>query len=577
MSVGAGRFGGPRFFLLAVVAAAGLFVLCVGVPLGLAQRPQLSLASGLSHDLMLAAERACLIFCADSPVLAAVQSEGVFPSDSKIFVDLPMRADPEEILKQFKLRQPTGSALHAFVSEYFEPLHNSSAPDLIPIVPVDFCERPARLQELEQPARDWALGINNIWKGLVRRTNVSMPERHSLLSARHPIVVPGGRFRESYYWDSFWIIGGLLVSGMHSTARGVISNFLDSIEVFGVIPNGGRAYYLTRSQPPLLSEMVRLYFEHTRDIALVERSIPLLEAEYASWMSGRSAVKVKGHILNRYFSNVTTPRPESWREDEATAKAAVGEVLPNVHAAAESGWDFSSRWLDNGINLTTAITADVVPVDLNTFLYRMARNIANFHSVTGNLSAAAVFSDRAEKRKCAIESVLWNGTMNQWFDFRISRHQQRPEAAVSNFVPLWGNLAEPGRLRRVTDALLSSNLLQQAGLQATVSVTGQQWDSPNGWAPLQQMVVEGLMTTNDPHAQQVGRRIAHRWLQTNFEAWQKTGAMYEKYDTGHMGSGGGGGEYTPQTGFGWTNGVVLMLLDKFGGIPSVADSSFATA
>jgi len=103
------------------------------------------------------------------------------------------------------------------------------------------------------------VALNKFWKELVRKVPDDVfdaPQRFSILRKKHPFVVPGGRFRESYYWDSYWIVLGLLACDMTLTAKGLVQNLLDDVSTYGFVPNGGRIYYLNRSQPPLLSDMV---------------------------------------------------------------------------------------------------------------------------------------------------------------------------------------------------------------------------------------------------------------------------------------------------------------------------------
>lgn len=186
------------------------------------------------------------------------------------------------------------------------------------------------------------------------------PQRYSILRRKHAVVIPGGRFRESYYWDSYWIVLGLLACDMKDTARGLVQNLLDDVADFGFVPNGGRIYYLNRSQPPLLSEMVLALVEHDPagvDAAFVQRAVGLLEAEYRFWMvEGERAVALQGpadgarHVLNRYYTASNHPRPESFREDLELAGLAdcAASFYADIAAGAESGWDFSSRWIVPG-------------------------------------------------------------------------------------------------------------------------------------------------------------------------------------------------------------------------------------
>jgi alpha,alpha-trehalase len=208
-------------------------------------------------------DRACSVYCG-GPLLAAVQTaDPPLFNDSKTFVDMPLRVDPEDALTAFAALQAhaangtvSSDALSAFVETYFMP----AGSDLVAATPLDWTATPPRLAHVANDTwRAFGLALNNIWPDLYREVNASVfaaPQRFSLLRRRAGLVLPGGRFRETYYWDSYWIVRGLLVCGMVDTARGVVQNLLDDVSDFGFVPNGGRVYYAQRSQPPLLAPMV---------------------------------------------------------------------------------------------------------------------------------------------------------------------------------------------------------------------------------------------------------------------------------------------------------------------------------
>ena len=248
------------------------------------------------------------------PLLRAIQQSG-FYEDCKTFVDMPMLHDPEEVLEDFaKLpAEPSNRDLEEFIERNFEP----AGVDLVHAEPIDFSADPEFVKRIASPElREFAYYIHSIWPQLFRRVDPAVEmyqQRHTLLALPYPVVVPGGRFRESYYWDSYWIVEGLLVSGMLTSARGVIKNLLHYIEGFGFVPNGGRCYYMDRSQPPMLSEMVATYYRHTGDAALLRQALPLLDREYAFWMSG--SLGRRGHA-------------------DAHRRRAVGLVALLVHSGA---------------------------------------------------------------------------------------------------------------------------------------------------------------------------------------------------------------------------------------------------
>lgn len=232
------------------------------------------------------------------------------------------------------------------------------------------------------------------------------PEYYSIIHVDNPVIVPGGRFIEFYYWDSYWIIRGLLLSDMTNTARGMLQNFMSIIERFGFIPNGGRIYYAQRSQPPLLAAMIKSYVEVTKDKQFGIDSVGILEHEFEYWMNNHT-VQAKGYNVCAYGGISPGPRPESYREDVETSStfktdAEKEEHYAELKAAAESGMDFSSRWFINETggqegDLTKLKTRSIVPVELNAILYWNAKIIAEFYRDGGNTSKSDEYETKAAK------------------------------------------------------------------------------------------------------------------------------------------------------------------------------------
>ncbi|KAK3076671.1 hypothetical protein LTS18_012374, partial [Coniosporium uncinatum] len=361
----------------------------------------------------------------------------------------------------------------------------------------------------------------------------------SFLPVERTFVVAGGRFREPYYWDSFWIVEGLLRTQGSFTqiALNIIENFLDFVEEFGFVPNGARVYYLNRSQPPLLTQMVRVYVEYTNDTSILARALPILEKEYDFWINNQTVdVQKNGqtYTLNQYTVENNQPRPESYREDYVQANnasfyAASGEVYneprpltdeekaqlyQNLASGAESGWDYSSRWLANpadAVNgdyfpLRSLNVVKIVPVDLNSILYYNEVCIAQFHALLGDSSAESQWNDRAATRKTAMTAVLWDEELYSYFDYNMTSNAldryiiadadaNATETAgapagyqvafsPAQFYPFWTGavpdvLMQPAAVRRAY-ARISDMLDRKAGaIPATNLVTGQQWDEPN--------------------------------------------------------------------------------------------------
>jgi neutral trehalase len=883
--------GRGRLALYALLSLLGAVALSVTIYF--ISRPKIPAVSGSPYV------RSCSVFC-HGPLLSAVQSSRLY-NDSKTFVDQPILADPEEVLAAFEASfgggrdtPPTRQEISAFVSQFFL----TAGSDTEPFVPHDYSPMPPQLARVSNATlMDFALGLNDLWLQLGRRIVDSVktyPQRFSLVWQPYPLIVPGGRFLESYYWDSYWIVLGLLRSGMTETAQGVILNLVHLLDTFGFVPNGGRVYYSLpgRSQPPMLSAMVRELYQQTGNLTFLAQIYPSLLNEYSFWMKqgdyGHAVTIQKGgkaYTLNRYVTTQLIPRPESWLEvslswrlslllhlssqrcplpslllsffslaflllqDVMTAQEAGFNITDpgaqilysEIAAGAETGWDFSSRWFGDGVDLTTSDTSRVIPVELNSLLYGVESDLAYFASVLGqkasneckvvfaaaaaattaassgstttmdassgddgqafeaavrkvmggsydrttvsaclmmqshpvcssssasssapsttvaatessdtamsatpssnyNLGWAGIkpqgrashhhtmetskqqdcsssislslssdslfFQSAASNRAEAIEALLWDDTNSKWDDLRIlgsytevlGHHQQQVQAqgtassggralsssssshkekhdmkakhielhprtaihrslkaveegkfssngkknggsssssasscttlsssapmdatsdpnlhdavrhyfassgtnavastatamtitdaddlliygvnvfpvtnfttvgSTSSYIPLFTkafDLTNTTRIKRIVKSLQNSYLFLAGGLTSTTANTTQQWDRPNGWAPLQHMVIMGLNKTQVPEAQAFARELARVWVLSNLESYRMSGFMPEKMDAAVLGRAGGGGEYAPQVGFGWSNGVVLDLICSY--------------
>nr|XP_035120681.2 trehalase isoform X2 [Callithrix jacchus] len=520
------------------------------------------------------------IYC-HGELLHQVQMAKLY-QDDKEFVDMPLSVAPEQVLQTFtELSRSHNHSipreqLQAFVQEHFQ----AKGQELQPWTPTDWKDSPHFLQKISDgKLRAWAEQLHQLWKKLGKKMKpevLSHPERFSLIYSDHPFIVPGGRFVEFYYWDSYWVMEGLLLSEMTETVKDMLQNFLDLVKTYGHVPNGGRVYYLQRSQPPLLTLMMDRYLTHTNDTAFLQENIETLVLELDFWTKNRTvsvSVGGKNYLLNRYYVPYGGPRPESYSKD-----AELANTLPEgdrealwaeLKAGAESGWDFSSRWLIGGPNpssLSSIQTSKLVPVDLNAFLCQAEELMSNFYSRLGNESQAVKYRTLRAQRLAALNTVLWDEEAGAWFDYDLENKKKNREFYPSNLTPLWaGCFSDPGVADKALKYLEDSQILTyQYGIPTSLQKTGQQWDFPNAWAPLQDLVIRGLAKAALPRAQEVAFQLAQNWIRTNFDVYSQKSAMYEKYDISNGGQPGGGGEYEVQEGFGWTNGVVLMLLDRFG-------------
>ena len=482
-----------------------------------------------------------------------VQLSGIFP-DSKEFVDARPKTTAAAIAARYdSARRTTGFVLRAFVEQNF-------------ILP-----QPAGDGYHTVASQTMVQHINALWPVLTR-TPDSVDARSSLIPLPGPYVVPGGRFREIYYWDSYFTMQGLVQSGRTDLVKEMLDNFAHLIRTIGHIPNGNRTYYLSRSQPPYFAAMVGLYARAT-DTAQALRYLDAMEQEYAFWMDGADTL-APGHafrrvvrlsdsvVLNRYWDDSDEPRPESYRPD-----VELGQTLPeslrakfyrNTRATAESGWDFSSRWMRNPKDLRTLETTDLIPVDLNSLLYNTERTIAAFAFVRngrGDDTLFRRFKQRADARQRAIRA-MYSAKAGFFFDRRWRTGElvtDRPTLAAAE--PLYFGIATDEQGKRVA-ARLAREFLKPGAFVTTTFVTGQQWDAPNGWPPLEWVTIEGVRRYGRAD---LADMAASRWLALLQRTYRETGRMMEKYDVVTANKKAGGGEYPTQDGFGWTNGVALAL------------------
>ena len=488
------------------------------------------------------------------PLFEAVQGRRIFP-DGKTFVDATPRLPIQQILADYAA-EPHGddAALRRFVEARFD-------------VPGQEGEAPAPVVAAPLPLREH---IAALWPVLTRPPLEPGPGS-SALALPAPYVVPGGRFREIYYWDSYFTMLGLKADGQNTLVEAMLENFEALIAEHGHIPNGARTYYLSRSQPPFLALMVGL--SERRDAESRRSQLRALLGEHAFWMKGSDCAVTTGacdhvvrmpdgSLLNRYWDTRDTPRDESWAEDVATAKQATdrpaAEVYRELRSGAESGWDFSSRWLDAPRDLATIQTTQIVPIDLNSLLWSLEQTIATHCRDLAEAACVTEYEARATNRRRAMNRYLWSASARRFGDWDRRTGRMTGHVSAAALYPLFVGLATPEQAAHMS-ALTQAQLLAPGGLRTTSVNTGQQWDSPNGWAPLQWVGVQGLRRYGHDR---LAEQIAMRWLHTVDRVYGETGKMLEKYDIETQRP-GGGGEYPLQDGFGWTNGVTRVLLDLY--------------
>lgn len=408
--------------------------------------------------------------------------------------------------------------------------------------------------------------IVELWNVLTRQPK---GEKSSLIPLPNPYVVPGGRFREIYYWDSYFTMLGLRISKRIDLIQNMIDNFSYLIDQFGYIPNGNRSYFIGRSQPPFYSLMVRLLAIEKGNVVLTDY-LPRLMREYQFWMAGskvlspttravhRTVLMPDGSVLNRYWDEFNTPRPESYREDvELSTKSSQKpeDLYRNLRAAAESGWDFSSRWFRDSSSFETIHTTEIIPVDLNCLLFHLEKLLSEAYHLGGDEEMAIRFTSLAAKRQSAIQQYCWSPSKKFYFDYDFKENKMKEHMTLAAAFPLFFEIAGPRHASAVAE-VLKEKFLRHGGLVTTLNNTGQQWDSPNGWAPLQWIAYRGLMNHN---LTDLALEVQSKWMGINEAVYSSSGKMTEKYDVCSDNGVASGGEYPNQDGFGWTNGVYLAM------------------
>lgn len=480
-----------------------------------------------------------------------VQRQRIY-EDGKTFVDVVPKSRIKHIQLEYKIeRENPDFNLQEFVNRHFYQLDTKTS---------DY---------VTDPSRTMREHIRALWPVLERQTH---KHQGSLIALPHPYIVPGGRFSEQFYWDSYFIMLGLAADGHWDMIDGMMKNYAYMIRKFGFIPTANRTYFLSRSQPPFLSHMVELLEKHKGKRVLVEY-LPYLLAEHAFWMKGKSKLTrggasayrrvvrmPNGAILNRYYDDDVTPRPESHHEDVTTADHTPEpeKLYTHLRAGAESGWDFSSRWFDDPTDLRTIQTTDIVPVDLNCLLYHLELTIARAYRLLKNAPAKQRFELYAERRARAVQEYCWDEHERFFVDFNTTKQRPTDTVSLAAAFALFTGIATTGQAQLVAGRL-ENDFLRLGGLVTTLHANGQQWDSPNGWASLQWVAIQGLR--NYGH-DQLADEIKHRWLTVNETVFRAKGKMIEKYDVVNESGVGGGGEYPLQDGFGWTNGVAAALIDE---------------
>lgn len=490
------------------------------------------------------------IFCAGA-IIQAVDLAQLF-GDSKTFVDKPTVGTVNKTLADFNALAINGvnnitiGAIENFVDTDFQGEGLELEAGALP----EFTDNPAFLKNVSDPlVKVWTQTVHGFWTQLVRSTNASTlctggKCDSTLIPLNHTFVVPGGRFREQYYWDSYFIIEGLIKSELFDIANNTLQNFMDEIELFGFIPNGGRIYYLNRSQPPLFVHMLFNYVQGSGDVSILKRALPLAEVELQWWLSNRtfnltSPYTNVTHAISHYAVDINSaPRPESYLEDYQTVfGAGTGDIVPNftlseqadlfaeLATGAETGWDYSSRWIKqpglgnltfNDPQLRTLNVRNTTPVCLNSMLYNARVRIADLYEMTATqttknghgksttttnqtaLARAAFHRSVASNLRAAILDLFWDPEKLAFYDFNLTSNVRNDLWSAATFYPYWNGIFPDEVLSNAQNAFGAFSAVNMVlnKFNGTVPVTwittGLQWDAPNTWPPHQYIILQAL-------------------------------------------------------------------------------------
>jgi alpha,alpha-trehalase len=405
---------------------------------------------------------------------------------------------------------------------------------------------------------------------------------HGLLYVPYPYVVPGGRFNEMYGWDSYFIQLGLLRDGELELARNMADNFLYEIAHYGMILNANRTYFLTRSQPPFLTEMILGVYDKTQDRTWLRSTLPAIDRYYTFWTTPPHLIESIG--LSRYYDLGDGPAPEVVSDErdaqgrthydrvreyyrthqvddydvarfyDRAADTLTDRFYKGDRSMRESGFDPSNRF-----GPFSAAIVDYAPVCLNVLLYRMEQDAGRINTLLGQSTAAAEWQARARRRRQRVDRYLWDSQAGLYFDYNFETGRRRPYPFATTFYPLWAGLSSPAQARRVVGNLTMFEA--PGGILTSTQTSGSQWDAPFGWAPLQLIAVGGLRRYG---YQMQADRIARKFVSLVTQDFEARHAIVEKYDvqrqSSDLASGLKFGYTTNEVGFGWTNAAILELL-----------------
>lgn len=385
--------------------------------------------------------------------------------------------------------------------------------------------------------------IEDYWPKLTR---FHPKDDESLLGLPKSYLVPAFEeghefdFNELYYWDSYFMVQGLLDKNHKELVTGVLENLLYTYERFKVIPNASRTYLMGRSQPPFLSSfIIECYQAFGLDKKWLKEAVKLAEAEYHTVWMGKT-------------------KPNSRLVHEGLSRYYDVNYLHDL-AEAESGWDYTPRFNHKALNY--------LPIDLNSLLYKYERDFGYIEKLLGNDAAAKKWEEAAETRRVTINKLMWSELKGMYYDYNYAKESRGSVNSLAAYFPMWAGLADEHQAAKLVGSLkrferkggLSTTDAPQVGALVPGAMPTQ-WAYPNGWAPLHFIVVKGLQRYG---YHEDAKRIAMKWLKTNLNWFNKHHVFLEKYNVVQPEKPPAKGVYPSQTGFGWTNAVFERFCREF--------------
>lgn len=374
--------------------------------------------------------------------------------------------------------------------------------------------------------------IEKYWKQIT----CSFPkDKFTKIGLPHKFISPNGVIykNDQFYWDSYFIILGLVKCGRVGLAKGIINNFLFMQKRFNIIPMRNRFYNLGTSQMPFLTSMAKEVFQVTND---------------KHWL--KTVMLGAEHELNSYWTNKKLTEVHNVYKD---LSRFCDHYITHAAAEHESGWDMTSRFNNHCL--------DYLPVDLNCALYKYETDLAEFYKSIRNTKKHNQFLLQSGKRRKSINKLMWNFDKGFYFDYDYKHKRQNSFYSIAGFYPLWAKLATHAQAKKMVDNL--KQFEYEGGLvnsQRDVSIDEfRQHDYPNGWPHQQWIVIKGLMNYG---YRGDAERIAKKYLDLNQKLFLKTGLFWEKHNVVKCEI-GKSERYPTQSGFGWTNAVFIRLIDKF--------------